>query len=137
MEYDLCETCNIDEDYYSKIDNTLNKSPFIYCGKEGFEGYYLDNNDNIYKPCYSSCGTCEESGNETNHNCLTCKPGYFTFNDSFFYNNNCFEICTFYYYFDSENKYHCTSDEKCPVEFNKSIHNKLKCIDNCTKDDIY
>ena len=137
MEYNLCETCNIDEDYYSKINNTLNRYPFIHCGKEGFEGYYLDNNDNIYKPCYSSCEACKETGNETNHNCLSCKPGYYTLNDSFLYNNNCYKNCSFYYYFDLENKYHCTLNGECPANYNISIINKSKCIDNCTKDDIY
>ena len=137
MEYNLCEACNIDEEYYSKINNTLNIYPFIHCGKEGFEGYYLDNNDNIYKPCYSSCETCNEVGNETNHNCLSCKPGYYTLNDSFSHNNNCYENCSFYYYFDLENKYHCTLNDECPPNYNFSITNKSKCIDNCSKDDIY
>ena len=137
MEYNLCETCNIEEEYFSKINNTLNILPFIYCGREGFEGYYLDNNDNIYKPCYSSCETCNETGNEISHNCLACKPGYYAINDSSLYNKNCYKNCPFYYYFDTENIYQCTLNEECPIEYNMLVKNKSKCIDNCTKDDTH
>ena len=135
MEYNLCETCNIDEEYYPKINDTLNIYPFINCYKGSFGGYYLDNNDKIYKPCYSSCEACSESGDENNHNCLTCKSGYI-FKELFLDDKNCYENCTFYYYFDSNNKYQCTLSDECPGEY-ILIKNKSKCIDKCTKDDIY
>ena len=38
------------------------------------EGYYLSNG--VYLPCISTCATCQQGGDENNHNCLTCKDGY-------------------------------------------------------------
>ena len=57
-------------------------------------------------------------------------------NDSI-YKSNCYEKCEFYYYFDSENKYHCTPNLECPKETNKLIRDKRKCIENCAIDDTY
>ena len=50
--------------------------------------YYRDNNDNIYKECYSTCKTCSQSGTNTNHNCDSCKDEFI-----YKYNNNCFDNC--------------------------------------------
>ena len=136
MEYNLCEKCNIDEEYYPKLNDTLNIYPFINCYKGNIEGYYLDlDNNKIYKPCYSSCETCSGSGDENNHNCLTCKSGY-TFDEFVLDDKNCYENCPFYYYFNSNNKYQCTLNDSCPRQY-ILIKNRSKCIDNCTKDDIY
>ena len=37
------------------------------------EGYYLDENEWIYKDCYLSCKICKTNGNEKINNCLKCK----------------------------------------------------------------
>ena len=50
------------------------------------------------------------------------------------YNNNCYQNCN-YYYFNESNDYNCI--EKCQGKYNKLIKDLNKCIDNCTKDDIY
>ena len=39
---------------------------------------------------------------------------------------NCFENCSFYYYYDSENEYHCTLNDQCPDEYNRLIFDKKK-----------
>ena len=135
MEYNLCESCNIKEGYYPKINDSLNIYQFINCYND-LKGYYLDYNESIYKPCNSKCETCTGHGDEINNNCQTCISGYSFLNDSV-YKHNCYEICEFYYYFDSEKKYHCTLNQECPKENNKLIRNKTKCIENCTLDDIY
>ena len=50
---------------------------------------------------------------------------------------NCYKNCENYFYFDKENKYHCSENAICPMEYNKLIINKSKCIDECKKDDTY
>ena len=114
--------------------NTYASSDNIYLCQDSLEGYYLDND--IYKPCYKSCKSCNEGGNEINHNCVECITNYFFLNVTK-YNNNCYEKCVYYYYFDSSSIYHCTINNQCPEEQNKLIKNKNKCIDDCSKDDIY
>ena len=46
------------------------------CYSETPEGYYLDINNKIYKKCFKNCKTCDQAGNETNHNCEECKNEY-------------------------------------------------------------
>ena len=127
LELDLCISCNTD--YFQKIDDIPSDKSFIQCYKEP-EGYYLDND--IYKPCYLYCNKCLGFGDENSNNCIECKSGYI-----FESEGNCYEICPFYYYFDSSNKYHCTDDYICPIEQNKLIKEKNKCINNCKNDGIY
>ncbi len=50
---------------------------------------------------------------------------------------NCYEKCTFYYYYDNYRHHYCTNDKKCPNGFNKIIPEKKRCIDNCQKDNTY
>ena len=125
---DLCISCN--QGYYTKIDDISNNNYFIDCYKDP-DGYYLDND--IYKPCYPSCQKCNELGDLSNNNCLSCKPGYFSLDNG----TNCYEICQYYYYFNSSNIYQCTEGNECPKEQHKLIKEKNKCIKNCTDDDIY
>ena len=128
----FCISCNTNDNYYPILNDTLNNNSFINCYNEIPFGYALE--DNIYKPCYSTCVNCPKIGNKINHECSSCILGYH-FN-IFEKNGNCYNICEFYYYFDDIGEYHCTSEKKCPENF-KLIKEKSKCIDNCTKDDIY
>ena len=50
-------------------------------------------------------------------------------------NSNCYENCSYYYYFDEYDNYRCT--EICPIKFNKLIKFTNKCIDNCKNDDTF
>ena len=98
--------------------------------------YYLDNNDNIYKECYSSCKKCVKSGNEENNNCQECKSNYRFINEPFSVTNNCYEECSDYSYFTGKNKYYCTSS--CSIDgYNKVIGPEKKCIDDCKNDNKY
>ena len=47
------------------------------------KGYYLDNDNNIYKQCYNKCKKCEREGNDENNNCLECLDNFIN------YNGNC------------------------------------------------
>ena len=104
------------------------------CYKEP-KGYYLDLDDNIYRPCYPTCKKCNELGNETNHKCFECKTNYTLIKD--FNLNICYETCKYYYYFDSDNNYRWTKTDECIDEYNKLIKEKNKCIENCINDKDY
>ena len=43
----------------------------------------------------------------------------------------------YFYYYPTLNQYKCTSDFNCPTNYNFFIKEKLKCIDNCEKDNTY
>ena len=128
-DLDLCISCN--DGYYQKIDDTPNPNSFINCYKDP-DNYYLD--QNIYKPCYSTCKKCSGDGTSLDNKCLECKPEHSKIENN---QNNCYQNCKYYYYFDSTNNYHCTEEQKCPPEQNKLIKEKNKCIKNCIDDDIY
>jgi len=136
VEYDLntCEKCG--EFYYQVYNDTFNNNSNIVCYNEP-EGYFFDEDNLVYKPCYPTCKTCNKEGNDTYHNCLECCNGYK--NKLIFENNiNCYNICKNYYYIDNiSNKSFCTHNLTCPEDYNKLIENKKECIDNCIKDIIY
>ena len=98
------------------------------------EGYYLE--DDIYKKCYSSCKTCNGEGDDINHNCNKCISNYIFLNE-IGKENNCYQKCDYYYYFDINGNYICTISNKCEGENNKIIEEKGKCINDCNKDDTY
>ena len=114
--------------------NTYVSSDNLFLCQNNPEGYYLD--INIYKLCYESCRYCSNAGDENSHNCIECVDGYVFVNDTD-KENNCYQKCDFYYYFDSSGNYQCTESNNCPIIYNKLIIEKNKCIDNCSNEDIY
>ena len=111
--------------YFPKENDSLNYNEYIKCYKDP-EGYYLDNN--IYKPCYYTCKTCNISGNDIFHNCLECNANNH-FEIKFNNYSNCYNNCSYYYYFDKENnKYYCTLNSSCPNEYPKLNKDKLECV---------
>ena len=131
----LCISCNINSDYYPKINDTLNSNSFVNCYNE-IEEYYLDNNKKYFYPCYTTCKKCSDKGDSINHNCNECKNNY-DFIESSTKPNNCYEICPFYYYFNSNNEYQCTPTNECPSEQSKLIISRKKCIESCSDDNLY
>ena len=127
-EKNQCLSCNNNLKYYPKLNDELNYETFVNCYSNISEGYYLDNN--IYKSCYKTCKKCSELGDINDHKCTECYLNY-TLNET-----NCYEICQYYYYFDSSNHYHCTENEECPENY-KLIIDKKKCINKCSEDEIY
>ena len=136
VKLNLCVTCNFNLHYYKKIDDEVRIDGFINC-YNNLEGYYLK--DEIFYPCFSSCKTCSEEGNEIDHKCNECKDGYENKNDLIndFNETNCYKKCEYYYYYDSNNTYYCTITNSCPQDYNKLISSKGRCIDECNKDNIY
>ena len=59
---------------YNEKVNENNINRYINCYKNTI-GYYLDKN--IYKKRYYTCKECKLTGNNTIHNCLTCKDNYY------------------------------------------------------------
>ncbi len=101
------------------------------------ENFYSDNNDNIYRKCYDTCKTCNQTGNEINNNCNICINNYTFIHESFIPKHNCYLNCSYFYYFDENGKYNCTESDLCPLQYNKKIIEKKKCIDECINDDLY
>ena len=132
--YNLCISCNINENYYPKYNDELSINSFIECYDESFDGYILDNN--MYKPCYYTCKNCTEIGNEFDNKCISCKNNY-SFKDDFENDSNCYKNCQYNYYFDLNRAYYCTNEERCPNEYSKLIKEKKKCISNCSLDNKY
>ena len=132
-QYNLCVTCN--PGYYPIKNDPNNADSFINCYNDGTipNGYFL--NINQYEPCHVNCLKCLETGNDTNNNCIECKPGLSLIKNN---NNieNCYENCNNYFYFDSENVYHCTDNSECQPGY-KLINSTNKCIDDCSNDSIY
>ena len=122
------------ECYYSCPNDTYISSDNPYKCYKNLEGYYLENN--IYKKCYPSCKNCFDIGNEIDNKCTECYSNYSIINDINYY-SNCYNVCEYYYYFDSYNNYYCTKSNECPDKYNKLIERKKKCTDNCSKDNIY
>jgi hypothetical protein len=137
-EQNLCLSCNNSNKYYEKYNNIFQpNSSFKDCFRSP-NGFYLDN-DLFYKPCYTSCASCDKNGNEDRHNCTECKQGnkYKLELNGYL---NCYSECQNYYYIEeniSGNKYKCTSDLECPNNYKKLIENLRRCIDKCEKDDKY
>ena len=124
----LCISCNNYDNYYPKFDDN---NLFINCFNGIQDGYYFDNNEHIYIPCYSTCKKCNEFGNIKDNKCLECYSNYIKIN------NNCYNKCNFFYFFNFLEEYQCTQFNFCPDDYDKLIKEKNQCIDDCNKDNIY
>ena len=115
---------------------TQNETSFIKCYQSP-KGYYFDNITKYYKKCYFSCEECNEEGNYTIQNCLSCAVDYFyaiTIDEKI----NCYNSCDYYFYYNSNNnRSYCTFDFSCPDDYNKFIPIKNQCIDDYKKDENY
>ena len=134
LKYDLCISCN--KNYYPILNDPSNMFSYINCYQNP-EGYYLDTNDSFYKPCYDSCKTCENKGDDIIHNCISCNNDYI-YEFHFEKYKNCYKECKYYFYYDNiTNKNYCTKEPECPIEYNKYISEKKQCIEDCKIDTIY
>ena len=108
---------------YYPIENQPFYGYYNSCYKD-LEGYYLDNLK--YKKCYDSCKNCSIGGNISNHNCIYCNETFpFWINKNNYL--NCYENCSYYYYFDEEYNYNCTMNLSCPNEYPNLIGNR-ECV---------
>ena len=128
----LCTKCN--SNYYQIESVPSNLGEYINCYQNP-EGYYFDYEFSLYKKCFFTCKKCNIEGDYIIHNCIECKAPYFfeIKNKKFM---NCYQNCSYYYYFDYENNYHCTTNLTCPEEFPKLIGNKMECMNSDIKNII-
>ena len=127
LQKDLCTKCNYESGYYPKENDPENIGEYINCYNQIPEGYYVDNNYNLYKKCYHTCKTCNREGSNINHNCKECSDNFlFGIKIDDYY--NCYKNCSYYYYFDNDKIFHCTKNLSCPCEYPKLDENKKECI---------
>ena len=135
---DKCLICNKSRGFYPII-YPGHKQKYYQCLNSSLEydRFYLDKEEKVFKPCYESCRKCDRGGDGINHNCLSCdvdlieRPGI----NSLF--KNCVGNCSFSYYETEYGQYKCVEIPVCPIEANKYIKEKNKCIDDCKNDDTY
>ena len=80
--YNLCISCNVEDKYFQKDNDSSNIDSFINCYNKQDDGYYLDSLNNIYKLCYHTCKKCSELGDESNNKCTECYDNYTLYDDS-------------------------------------------------------
>ena len=102
-----------------------------------YDRIYFDEKDKVFKPCYESCKRCDKEGNLNEHNCLSCDSGYIPEPETKSTLFNCVTNCSYSFYFSEFGQYKCTDIPYCPIEVNKYIKEKNKCIDDCKKDATY
>ena len=133
LNKNLCTECNTD--YYKMENETSDITDYFNCYKE-IKGYYLDKNNLVFKKCYYTCEECEIKGDNVTHNCLKCNENYTNMININNY-TNCYKNCIYYYYFDNENNYYCTSNLSCPNEYPKLLEDKKECINDNTMYTMY
>ena len=69
----ICDICG--NNYIFKNNTPNDNNSYINCFEE-IEGYYLDEIDLNYKPCFISCKLCKINGNNDTNNCLECREDY-------------------------------------------------------------
>ena len=135
----LCIKCNKQKGYYLLKYGSLSEGDsYIDCVNNDTKpaGFYFNEKNKYYELCYYSCASCEYGGNINENNCTSCETNYIV-NQKMENSMNCVVKCAYYYYYNIYEKYKCTSSFQCPDEYSLFIQNKKKCIDNCSKDDIY
>ena len=129
MEKGVCKTCK--SDYHQKEEELNLTENYIFCYKDP-EKYYLDNN--IYKKCFSSCLTCDISGDIKNHSCTKCSPKYNFSLETYDNHFNCYDECRFYYFFDDNGNYNCTNEKRCHYyPYIYLIDREKQCVKNCNQ----
>ena len=105
LNAESCKTCK--DGYYFLSSNSDG-----LCHTGIVNGYYLDYNDDVYRPCYDSCSTCNEKGIYEKNNCKTCKTG-----KKYNYDEG---QCT-------KDKQECLDNR----QYWKLSNNNIECITNC------
>jgi hypothetical protein len=109
--YSTCDTCNTTPGnssnhqctnciigYYPKNDNMTS----CFTGPQS--SYYLSGS--VYQKCFSTCQTCNATGNSSNHQCQSCLSGYFPKVDNM---TSCFTGTQSKYYLDTNLYKQCYS----------------------------
>ena len=119
--------------FLSYLGSVTIQSSELECSGIIPENYYLDGETGRYYECYNTCKKCSIPGTEENHNCDECKTGYIFLNEPLINEKNCLINCKYYYYFNENGEYICTTTDSCPTNY-KLINPKRKCINECKED---
>ena len=134
----LCLICNKAKGFFPLIYPGVNQK-YYECLNSSmkFERIYFNEDEEAFKPCYESCKECDREGNAENHNCISCDVDLIERPGTTSILKNCVTNCTYSYYITLSGQYRCTEIPYCPIEVNKYIKDKNKCILNCEKDQEY
>ena len=135
----LCIKCNNNNNYFElKLNNQIKEDNqnYIECYSEEtkISNYYLNKKDKVFEPCFYTCGTCKELGNQNDHKCLSCANNY---RINPYKNNSCVMECKYFFYFSNFGEYKCTTDNQCPEEANILIKSLSKCTNDCKNEGEY
>ena len=86
-DHNNCEACKTNFYPLSIDEKSCSNNP---------DRYYLDTNDEIYYPCYSTCLKCDSLGNSDNHLCTQCPDDFTQENEQIIDGKtyfNCIENC--------------------------------------------
>ena len=115
IEKKLCSSCNNALGYYHKKEESSSEFKNCYDSSTIPANFLLNSTTSQYEPCYESCGTCSEVGDETEHKCTLCVNS--TYDKLKKDSDNCYKICSHYYYFDDNGKYVCLEQDECPTNY--------------------
>ena len=129
--YNNCKKCAVDASGKYLYHFIYNKAEQCIPESEKPSNTYLDEEDNTYKRCYTSCATCSKGGSSESHNCNTCASGYHLIVDQ---PGMCIKEsnCPDGYYLDEEDdtyKKCYDTCKKCTKGGDSTSHNCAKCAD--------
>jgi len=144
-KYNLCTSCNKPENFFEAefpdggtLGDVTIPEGMVECYSNDTKpiNFYLDLNDDKYKPCYETCETCEEGGDGEENNCLTCAFNHMERPDDP-NSKNCVTKCIYSYYYTPYGYYKCQNSSNCPSDANLYIQDIKKCTDDCKKEKGY
>ena len=111
----MCTLCNYNENYYPILEE--NQNDFFDCFNIEPDGYYLDNINNIYKPCFTECYNNNQLENENlSNNCIS--------NYSISNFQHCYKNCKYNY-------------DKCYIKDRAYINSNIPIINTFLNKTIY
>ena len=95
--------------YHKIYNNCTNLESEQFCSYDHSE-IFLTTDQKIIDKCYPSCKKCINYGNDNNHNCTECFPGFELLDEPGF-EFNCYKHCLNYNFDKNTLKYECTGEK--------------------------
>lgn len=127
-----CKTCSEygENKCESCVDTKYKMNPFDNICYDQCPANYVENtNTHICEAkCHESCETCNTPSDSSNPNCLTCKTGYYSYEDN---TSLCHQTCNRGYFLNAGICKKCYNTcSTCDSFGDVSNHNCLSCIGN-------
>ena len=98
-----------DECVNCQESNQVKRLEDISCTGSSASTYIIDTQYSIIKDCYKTCATCEQGGDDLNHNCKSCiSPLFLTAKDG----GNCVQSCHIFEVNENGVCINCANDSK-------------------------